>query len=176
MNAEVPFAEAMTLATVGTNGRPAARVVLYKGRFGDGLTFYTNYESRKGLELSKLAYAALVFHWATLEQQIRIEGRVEKLPAKQSDAYFATRPRESQLGAWASAQSQPLQTRQELEDAYRTLESEHTGRDVPRPPHWGGYLVIPDSFEFWTGHAGRLNDRILFTRDGAGWQRTRLAP
>ena len=176
LDAELPLAEAMTLATVGDNGRPAARVVLYKGRLGEGLAFYTNYESRKGVELGKLPHAALVFHWAPLEQQVRIEGRVEKVAKEQSDAYFASRPRESQLGAWASAQSQPLSTRQELDEAYRALDHKYAGREVPRPPHWGGYVVIPDAFEFWLGHPGRLNDRILFTRGESGWQRSRLAP
>ena len=176
LDAHLPFAEAMTLATVGSDGRPAARVVLYKGRSGEGLTFYTNYESRKGRELERLPHAALVFHWPVLEKQIRIEGPVERLDAETSDAYFETRPRESQLGAWASEQSQTLASREELDAVYRELERKYAGREVPRPPHWGGYRVVPESFEFWMAHPGRLNDRILFTRDGSAWRRTRLAP
>lgn len=173
---KIPFPDAMTLATVGGDGKPRARVVLYKGRIDDGLTFYTNYESYKGLELARVPHAALVFHWAVLEKQVRIEGAVEKLSAEQSDRYFATRPRESQLGAWASAQSEVLESREVLDESYHRFEQEYAGQEVPRPPHWGGYRVIPSSFEFWMGHAGRLNDRVLFTSTDGTWKRTRLAP
>jgi len=176
IDAELPFPDAMTLATVGMDGKPAARVVLYKGRDGEGLTFFTNYHSRKGRELERSPHCALVFHWAALEKQVRVEGQVEKLDVKSSDAYFATRPRESQLGAWASAQSEPLASREALEESYRELERQYAGAAVPRPPHWGGYRVVAGCFEFWMAHPGRLNERILFTRSASGWSRTRLAP
>lgn len=168
--------DAMTLATVGLDGKPSARVVLYKGRSGSGLRFFTNYESRKGAELERVPYAAVVFFWAELERQVRIEGAVEKLSATESDAYYSTRPRESQLGAWASPQSQPLHSREQLEQRLAELREEYAERQVLRPPHWGGYRLVPDSFEFWTGAAHRLNERWLFRHTDAGWQRSELAP
>jgi pyridoxamine 5'-phosphate oxidase len=176
VDAELPLPEAMTLATVGMDGSPAARIVLYKGRAGEGLTFFTNYQSRKGTELERVPQCALVFHWAPLERQVRVEGHVEKIEPERSDLYFATRPRESQLGAWASAQSESLASREGHEERYRNLERRFAGAAVPRPPHWGGYRVIAQKFEFWMAHPGRLNERILFTRTDSGWMRTRLAP
>ena len=168
--------DAMTLATIGIDGRPSARVVLYKGHTEDGLRFFTNYDSRKGRELERIPFAAAVFFWAELERQVRIEGAVEKLSEAESDAYFATRPRDSQLGAWASPQSQPLASRTELEQRLAELRRQYAEREVVRPPHWGGYRLIPDSFEFWTAAAHRLNERWLFRRSAAGWQRSALAP
>jgi pyridoxamine 5'-phosphate oxidase len=172
----LPLPEAMTLATVGADGRPAARVVLYKGRQGDALTFFTNYESRKGRDLAAHPWAALVFHWASLERQVRIEGPVHALSAAASDEYFATRPRDSQIGAWASAQSEALPSRAALESAFARVAKRYQGQLVPRPPHWGGYAVVPDRFEFWLSHVGRLNDRVLFSRGPIGWERSLLSP
>jgi pyridoxamine 5'-phosphate oxidase len=168
--------DAMTLATIGLDGRPSARIVLYKGRSEGGLRFFTNYESRKGAELARVPWAAAVFFWAEFERQVRIEGAVAKLADAESDAYFETRPRDSQLGAWASPQSQPLGSREQLEQRLAELREEYAERQVVRPPHWGGYRLIPDSFEFWTAAAHRLNERWLFRRTGSGWQRSALAP
>ncbi len=172
----VPLPEAMTLATVGLDGRPAARVVLYKGRSGSGLRFFTNYLSRKGKELERCPYAALVFHWASEGHQVRIEGSIEKLAPEESDRYFATRPRESQLGAWASPQSEPVESRSALDDKLRLIAERFAVGSVPRPPHWGGYRLVPASFEFWTASEHRLNERWLFTRTGSVWRRSLLGP
>jgi len=168
--------EAFTLATVGLDAKPAARIVLYKGRSGEGLRFFSNYESRKGRELERTPFAAAVFHWPKLERQVRVEGSVERLPAAESDAYFATRPRQSQLGAWASPQSQRLQTREALEVRVAELERQFAGSTIPRPQHWGGYRLLPASFEFWAAADHRLNRRWLFSRHTQGWERTLLAP
>lgn len=170
-------AEAMTLATAAADGRISARIVLLKGCDERGFVFYTNYESRKGGELKEGAWAALNFYWAALNRQVRIEGRVEKLTEAESDAYFATRPRGSQLGAWASPQSRKLESRAALEELFAAAERRFAGRDVPRPPHWGGYLVRPVSIEFWQGRESRLHDRVLYTKiDGDHWRIERLAP
>jgi pyridoxamine 5'-phosphate oxidase len=168
--------ESMALATVGASGAPAARVVLYKGRSGAGLSFFTNYNSRKGAELKQNPRAAAVFHWPSLRRQVRIEGRVEKLAEEESDRYFATRPRESQLGAWASEQSQPLESRAQLRAALQRYSERYRGQAIPRPPHWGGYRLMADHFEFWLAHDARLNDRFAFSREGEGWARRLLAP
>jgi pyridoxamine 5'-phosphate oxidase len=171
-----PFdATAMTLATVDARGRPAARIVLLKGADARGFTFYTNRLSRKGRELDAHPYAALCVHWPASLQQVRVEGRVERVDDAESDAYFATRPRESQLGAWASEQSAPLASREELEARVRELEARYPG-EVPRPPHWGGYRVVPEVIELWYAGAHRLHDRFVYTRQGAGWKRQRLNP
>lgn len=166
----------MTLATAAPDGRPSARMVLLKGFDRDGFVFYTNYESRKGRELSVNPYAALVFYWARLERQVRVEGRVERVSSEDSDAYFASRPLESRLGAWASRQSAPLEARAELEDRLAQLEEQHSSGDVPRPPHWGGWIVRPEAIELWQGRPNRLHDRFLYTRRDDGWDRTRLNP
>ena len=166
----------MTLATSTSNGRPSARMVLLKGFDEHGFVFYTNYESRKSRELEGNPYAALVLHWPSLERQVRIEGGVEKVSAEESDEYFATRPFASRLGAWASRQSARLASRAELDRRLEELEREHTGGDVPRPPHWGGWLVVPDAIELWQGRPNRLHDRILYERSGTGWSRVRLSP
>jgi pyridoxamine 5'-phosphate oxidase len=151
-------------------------VVLYKGRSGAGLSFFTNYNSRKGAELKQNPRAAAVFHWPSLRRQVRIEGRVEKLAEEESDRYFATRPRESQLGAWASEQSQPLESRAQLRAALQRYSERYRGQAIPRPPHWGGYRLMADHFEFWLAHDARLNDRFAFSREGEGWARRLLAP
>lgn len=175
-SAGLALPESMTLATVGADGRPSARVVLYKGLSEGGLRFFTNYQSRKGQELAHAKYAALVFHWAPLERQVRVEGTVEKLSPEESDAYFATRPRESQLGAWASPQSEPIESREELEQRVDELAKRYEGGPVPRPPHWGGYRVVPERIEVWIGRGARLHDRFRFTRAEQGWSHVRLAP
>jgi pyridoxamine 5'-phosphate oxidase len=168
---------AMTLATVADDGRPSARIVLFKGIVDGGLSFYTNYEGRKGRELARDPRAALVFWWDRLERQVRVEGRVEKLAPAQSRAYFQQRPRASQLGALASRQSQPVASRAELDARLESLTREHEGRDVPCPPHWGGYRLVPERFEFWLGRRNRMHDRLELQRaaDGA-WRLRRLEP
>lgn len=170
-------AEAMTLATVGADGRPSARIVLLKGHDARGFIFYTNSQSRKGDQLAANPNAALVFHWKSLRRQVRIEGAVSPASAGEADAYFATRARDSQLGAWASDQSRPLESRAAFEARYAGVKAEHEGREVPRPPHWWGYRLVPDRIEFWTDRPHRLHERRLFTRgpDG-GWGEGLLYP
>jgi pyridoxamine 5'-phosphate oxidase len=168
--------DAVALATATLSGRPSARMVLYKGMSAGALVFFTNYASRKARELDANPRAALLFYWSTLTRQVRVEGRVERLEASESDAYFGTRGRESQLGAWASPQSRSIESRAELDDRYAELESEYLGREIPRPPFWGGYRLIPDAIEFWIGREHRLHDRYLYTEDAGGWRIERLAP
>jgi pyridoxamine 5'-phosphate oxidase len=167
---------AMTLATVDAAGQPSARVVLLKGFDRRGFAFFTNYASRKGAELDAAPRAALLFYWDRQMRQVRVEGAVERLSPAESDEYFATRPRGSQLGAWASPQSAPLADRATLEARVRETEQRFGGGPVPRPPHWGGYRLVPERLEFWQGRADRLHDRLLYQRTADGWQRTRLAP
>lgn len=166
----------MTLATATADGRPSARMVLLKGFDHRGFVFYTNYDSRKGRELSENPAAALVFYWSRLERQVRVEGPVARVDAYESDAYFSTRPLESRLGAWASRQSAPLTTRAELEERLAEVSREYADGEVPRPPHWGGWLVRPEAIELWQGRPNRLHDRFLYTRRGGGWDRVRLYP
>jgi len=174
---EAPFdPTAVALATADTDGRPSARMVLLKGVDGRGFAFYSNYESRKGRELDGNPNAALCFYWPWIDEQVRVEGRVERLPGEESDAYFATRPRGSQLGAWASHQSEPLPSRFALLRRVAALEAKHFGRAVPRPPFWGGYLLVPERVEFWKSRVSRLHDRWSWTRREAGWHRERLSP
>lgn len=166
----------MTLATAAPDGRPSARMVLLKGFDHRGFVFYTNYGSRKSRELAANPQAALVLYWSRLERQVRVEGRVERLGEAESDAYFASRPLESRLGAWASRQSEPLASRAELERRLAELERQYAGGDVPRPPHWGGWIVAPDAIELWQGRPNRLHDRFLYTHRGDAWERARLSP
>jgi len=171
---EVP--EAMTLATATGGGVPSARMVLLKGADEDGFVFYTGYGSRKSDELEQNQRAALVFYWRPLGRQVRVEGSVERVSEPESAAYFATRPRGSQLAAWASQQSRPLGSREELDRRYAELEREYEGRDVPLPPHWGGYRLHPEAIEFWEHRENRLHDRLRYTRAREGWKVERLSP
>lgn len=176
IQAEVPEANAMSLATVGSNGRPSSRIVLIKQFDERGFTWFTNFDSRKGHELLEHPYGALLFHWVALERQVRIEGKVERVSESESDAYFHSRPLRSRLGAIASAQSQPIGSRDLLEAEYAKAEKEF-GDHPPRPNHWGGYRLLPDTVEFWQGRRSRLHDRILYTLDVDGnWRRQRLQP
>jgi pyridoxamine 5'-phosphate oxidase len=173
---EAPLEEAMTLATVDADGLPDARMVLLKGFGGDGFRFFTNYGSAKAGQLEAAPSAALVIYWRELDRQVRVRGTVERLSEADSDAYFATRPRDAQIGAWASPQSESLGSREELDRRLEELEERFAGDEVPRPPNWGGYLLRPSTIEFWQGQAHRLHDRFRFTREGERWRIERLAP
>ena len=173
---EVPLREAMTLATVDAEGRADARMVLLKGFGAVGFRFFTNYESAKAAQLELAGNAALILYWRELDRQVRIRGTVERLGAEASDEYFASRPRDSQLGAWASPQSLPIADRAELDSRLAGVEERFGDGAVERPPHWGGYVVRPDAVEFWQGQVGRLHDRFAYTREGAAWRINRLGP
>lgn len=173
---EVPLPEAMTLATVDADGAPDARMVLLKGAGPGGFRFFTNYDSAKASQLDHAGEAALVIYWRELDRQVRVRGAIQRLGADDSDAYFASRPRASQLGAWASPQSRPLESRAELERRAAATRARFEGADVPRPEHWGGYLLEPTTIEFWQGQVGRLHDRFIYSRDGEGWRIQRLGP
>jgi pyridoxamine 5'-phosphate oxidase len=176
ISAEVPEPNAMTLATVASNLRPSTRIVLIKGYDERGIVWYTNYDSRKGQELAGNPYAALQFHWVELERVVRIEGRVEKTSAEESDAYFATRPLDSRIGAWASPQSQVIANRTVLVTNAAKYGAQYM-LNPPRPPHWGGYRLVPDEWQFWQGRKSRLHDRLRYTpQPGGQWLRERLAP
>lgn len=175
--AQVTEINAMTLATSGADGQPHARIVLLKGLDDDGFVFFTNYDSNKGTELAENPHAALLFFWKELERQVRIEGVIEKVPAADSDLYFHSRPEGSKLGAWASPQSREIPHRNVLDLNYARYEQEFSGIEVPRPPHWGGYKLVPARMEFWQGRSNRMHDRLVFTRQaGSSWVRNRLAP
>ncbi|WP_299414701.1 pyridoxamine 5'-phosphate oxidase [Acaryochloris sp. IP29b_bin.148] len=176
LQAELPEPNAMTLATVNTEGQPSARMVLLKGVDPEGFVFYTNYRSRKGQELTHRPWAALVFWWAELERQVRIEGAVAQVSAQETESYFESRPRGSQLGAWVSEQSQVIGDRTVLEERLQDLEQQYQNQPIPRPLHWGGYRLRPDLIEFWQGRPNRLHDRLCYQREGEQWCMVRLSP
>jgi len=175
LGAHLPLPNAMTLATVGVSGKPSARVVLLKGIDRGGFVFYTSYRSRKARELEAGGAACLVFMWSELERQVRIEGSVEKVTPAESDAYYASRPLGARLSAWASSQSERVSSRDPLEKALQEMRAKY-GESPPRPPHWGGYRVLPSEIEFWQGRADRLHDRLVYRRAKDSWQIERLAP
>lgn len=176
LRAEILDANAMALATVSGDGIPSARTVLLKDIDDRGLVFFTHYNSPKGHDLAAHAHASLLFYWAPLERQVRVTGSVERVPAAESDAYFASRPRDSQIAAWAAQQSSELPDRAALEQRYQELTAKYGGQPVPRPPDWGGYRVVPNRIEFWQGRPKRLHDRVLYVKSGNAWKRVRLAP
>ena len=179
LDRRLPMADAMALCTATNDGKPSARMVLLKGLAESGFVFYTNYRSRKARELDSNPFAALVFYWEPLERQVRVEGKVSRISAAESDEYFQTRPRESQLGAIASPQSEIIESRDVLEKRFRELEKEYQDESQPvvRPDHWGGYRLKPERIEFWKGRPGRLHDRLLYELQADGkWRITRLAP
>ncbi len=175
--AKIPEPNAMTLATTGRDGRPAARTVLLKGVDGRGFVFYTNYESRKGRELDTNPRATLLFPWIAMERQVTVEGPVARVTREESEAYFHSRPRQSQLAAWASPQSTAVAGRAVIEESYRVVEKKYEGREVPLPPNWGGFRLAPETVEFWQGRRSRLHDRLRYRRENGGdWVIERLAP
>lgn len=175
-DAKIHEPNAMTLATASRDGRPHARIVLLKGVSQGGLEFYTNYESKKGRELSENPFAALTFHWKELTRQVRFEGSVQKLTHEESNAYFQSRPRGSQIGAWSSPQSRPIANRDELVARVRATEAKYEGQSVPCPPHWGGFRLMPDIAEFWEERPFRLHERVFYKLTSSGWTSERLAP
>ncbi len=177
LNAEIDEVNAMTVSTTKADGRPTSRIVLLKGYDENGFVFFTNYDSHKGQELIRNPFASLLFFWKELERQVRIEGKCEKISTEESDAYFYSRPLGSRLGAWASPQSQVIPNREVLENQAEQLTLKYSDGIVPRPPHWGGFRVVPDSIELWQGRSNRLHDRILYTKnESSNWGIARLAP
>jgi pyridoxamine 5'-phosphate oxidase len=174
--AQVNEPTAMHLSTVDADGSPSGRIVLLKALDSRGFSFFTNRSSRKGRAIAHDARVALTFFWPELERQVRIVGKAEPLSDEECDSYFASRPRASQLGAWASMQSEPIESRATLEARFAEVAAKFDGKDVPRPPYWGGYVVSPISIEFWQGRRSRMHDRIVFSRDAKGWKRVRLSP
>jgi pyridoxamine 5'-phosphate oxidase len=175
-SANVLEPNAMVLSTVSTDGIPSARTVLLKGFTPAGFVFYSNYESRKGAELGANPHCSLLFGWYDLQRQVRIEGAASRIPRAETEAYFASRPRDSQIGAWASAQSAVVSSRAELEASYAEVDARYAGSEVPAPPHWGGYVVTPQVVEFWQGRRHRMHDRLHYRLDGREWRTERLAP
>ena len=175
LKAEIPEPNAMTLATVSSELRPSTRVVLIKGYDEQGIVWFTNYDSRKGRELAGNPFAALQFHWVELERVVRIEGRVEKISGKESDTYYHSRPLASRIGAWASPQSQTIASREWLQDELKNYADKFQ-QEPPRPPHWGGYRLVPDTWEFWQGGGARLHDRLRYIKQQDNWLMERLAP
>ena len=176
IDSKIPEPNAMTIATCTANGKPSARVVLLKEINKNGFVFFTNYLSRKGRELLENPFAALVFDWHSIERQVRVEGRVERLPVHDSDTYFNERPREAQIGAWSSPQSKILNNREELEQRQVSFEEKFNNRKIFRPSNWGGFILLPATIEFWQGRPGRLHDRLVYLRTEEGWTLHRLAP
>lgn len=176
VGANVPEAHAFMVSTVNAAGKPSARIVLLRNADERGFTFFTNYNSRKGHDIDANPHASATFFWQQLQRQVRVEGIIEKVEAADSDAYFASRPRESQIGAIASAQSEPLESREALEQRVADLTQQYEGQTIPRPEHWGGYRIKPTAIEFWQGRASRLHDRFLYTLEGEKWGITRLNP
>lgn len=177
VNSGVPDPNSMTLATATPDGKPSARIVLLKGVADGGLQFFTNYQSRKARELDENPLATIVFHWATMLRQVRVEGTIRKISEQQSDDYWKTRPRESQIGGWASSQSEKIESYDALRERFQQIEKKYAGQDIPRPPHWGGFELIPQSFEFWLGKIGRLHLRVFYRREKDGsWKREILCP
>lgn len=176
IHAQEPDPTAMVLSTIDKNGYPDARVVLLKELTPDGLIFFTNYQSKKGEQIAANNHVSVVFLWSVLERQVRVKGTVEKIPDEESEAYFLSRPLESQLGAWASPQSKVVESRQELMDNYIHYKKEFENRKMIKPPHWGGFIIRPEYFEFWQGRSNRLHDRLCFSLNGQSWEIQRLAP
>ena len=176
IDSKIPEPNAMTIATCTANGKPSARVVLLKEINKSGFVFFTNYLSRKGRELLENPFAALVFDWHSIERQVRVEGRVERLPVHDSDTYFNERPREAQIGAWSSPQSKILNNREELEQRQVSFEEKFNNRKIFRPSNWGGFILLPATIEFWQGRPGRLHDRLVYLRTEEGWTLHKLAP
>lgn len=172
----IPDANAMALATANSENQPSVRIVFFKGIIDGGFSFYTNYEGRKGQDIAKNPKVSVNFFWPQLDQQVRVEGVAEKLSATQSQAYFATRPRLSQLGAWASQQSREIPSVDFFQEQLNMMEEKYRGRAVPCPPHWGGYRIVPNEMEFWFGRMGRLHERYLYEREGSGWRRFMRSP
>jgi len=173
---EPSYANSMSLATVDEAGTPSVRIVLLKGVDDRGFVFYTNSESRKGIELQQMPKAALCFHWKTTERQVRVEGSIEQVSPEEADAYFVSRPRMSRIGTWASLQSRPLESRKDLQDRVAEYDAKYPGEDIPRPPHWVGYRVVPHCIEFWDEGDFRLHDRLIYTKQGGNWMTHREYP
>jgi len=176
VSSQIDEVNAMTLATCDSDGNPSARILLLKGIEENGFVFFTNYSSRKGIELEENPKACMVFFWKELERQVRIEGSVSKISSQASDEYFNSRPAESRIGAWSSPQSQVIENREVLEENVFEMKKKFSEGNIPRPEHWGGYILVPSCMEFWQGRPSRLHDRILYTKERKGWKIERLAP